>query len=44
MKYTPHYMQWAGGVMSSNIEGLTERQKLILLGPYVHMRETVAST
>lgn len=44
MKYTPHYMQWAAGTMNANIEGLTERQKLILQGPYVHQRATVAST
>jgi len=43
MKYTPHYMQWAAGVMNSEIEGLTERQKLILQGPYVHSRATVSS-
>jgi hypothetical protein len=41
LKYCPHYMQWAGQPMDSNIDGLTERQRLILQGPYVHQRERV---
>ena len=44
MKYTPHYMQWSQSVINYPIDGLTERQKLILQGPYVHQRETVTST
>jgi hypothetical protein len=41
LKYCPHYMQWAGGPMKSDIEGLTERQKLILKGPHVWQREAI---
>ena len=43
MKYTPHYMQWANNPMNADIEGLTERQKFILQGPYVNQRQTVAA-
>lgn len=42
MKYCPGYMQWSEGVMDSNFEGLTERQKLILEGPRVASRPAVA--
>jgi ectoine hydroxylase-related dioxygenase (phytanoyl-CoA dioxygenase family) len=41
LKYCPHYMQWTQCTMSSEIEGLTERQKLILQPPYVWQRPTV---
>lgn len=41
LKYCPHYMQWSGRPMNSEIDGLTERQKLILQGPYVAQREAV---
>jgi len=43
MKYCPHYMQWADGVMSSEIDGLTERQRVIMQGPYVHQRQLVSA-
>jgi ectoine hydroxylase-related dioxygenase (phytanoyl-CoA dioxygenase family) len=38
LKYCPLYMQWAAKHMDSNIEGLTDRQKKILAGPYVNAR------
>ncbi|MCE9588912.1 MAG: phytanoyl-CoA dioxygenase family protein [Planctomycetes bacterium] len=41
LKYCPLYMQWAKGVMNSDIEGLTPRQKLILEGAYVWERAAV---
>jgi len=41
LKYCPHYMQWAGQPMDSDIDGLTDRQKLILQGPYISQREVV---
>jgi len=41
MKFCPHYMQWSKWKMPTEIEGLTERQKLILQEPYVADREKV---
>lgn len=41
MKFAPHYYQWGGRPMDAEIEGLTERQKLILQGPYVSQRPIV---
>lgn len=41
LKYCPHYMQWTHWQMSSDIEGLTERQKLILQPPHVWERAKV---
>jgi len=41
MKFCPHYMQWSKSTMSSEIDGLSERQKLILQGPYVWSRAVV---
>ena len=41
LKYCPHYMQWSGVVIDVHIDGLTDRQKLILEGPHVWQRETV---
>ena len=41
MKYCPGYMQWLNGAMDSNIEELTERQRLILQGASVNQRPAV---
>jgi ectoine hydroxylase-related dioxygenase (phytanoyl-CoA dioxygenase family) len=41
LKYCPHYMQWSRTPVSSDISGLTERQKLILQPPYVWERPIV---
>lgn len=41
LKYCPHYMSWAANPMNANIEGLTERQKLILEKGYVWERKAV---
>ncbi|MDA1193135.1 MAG: phytanoyl-CoA dioxygenase family protein [Candidatus Poribacteria bacterium] len=43
LKYCPHYMQWAKAPMSSEIEGLTTRQRQILEGAYVWQREAIAA-
>jgi hypothetical protein len=41
LKYAPLYAQWAQRPMESDIDGLTERQKLILEGPYVSQRAEI---
>lgn len=41
LKYSPHYMQWAGKPMDAEIAGLTERQRLILQGAYVWQRPAI---
>src|SRR5690606_19047212 len=41
LKYCPHYMQWSTRTMEVNTDQLTERQRLILQGPYVANRELV---
>lgn len=41
LKYCPHYMAWTHKPMEDDIEGLTERQRLILQPPYVNTREDV---
>jgi len=40
-KYAPLYAQWAQRSMANDIDGLTERQKLLLEGPYVSERAEV---
>jgi len=41
LKYAPLYLQWARRPLANDIEGLTERQKLLLEGPYVAQRAEV---
>ena len=41
LKYTPHYMNWSQHSVTADIEGLTERQKLMLEPPYVWQRPIV---
>ena len=41
LKYCPHYMQWSNGTMDASMDGLTDRQQLILEGPHVWERESV---
>ncbi|MDA1088382.1 MAG: phytanoyl-CoA dioxygenase family protein [Verrucomicrobia bacterium] len=42
LKYCPHYMNWSKGAINAEaIDGLTDRQKLILEGGYVWQREAV---
>jgi ectoine hydroxylase-related dioxygenase (phytanoyl-CoA dioxygenase family) len=42
LKYAPHYMQWAQQPMDPGIDGLTERQRLILLGAHVSHRPPIS--
>jgi ectoine hydroxylase-related dioxygenase (phytanoyl-CoA dioxygenase family) len=44
LKYAPHYMQWAGKPMDATIDGLTERQRLILAGAYVWQRPSIPTS
>lgn len=39
MKYCPAYMQWAQQPMDGNVEGLSERQKMMLRGAWVWQRK-----
>jgi hypothetical protein len=41
LKYCPHYMQWAKAPMSAEVDGLSERQRLILSGARVWDRAPV---
>ncbi|MCZ7646444.1 MAG: phytanoyl-CoA dioxygenase family protein [Planctomycetota bacterium] len=41
LKYCPSYMRWAQKDMNAEIEGLTPRQKQILLGPAVGDRDPI---
>ena len=41
LKYAPHYMQWGQKPMDADIEGLTERQRLILMGAHVAHRPPI---
>lgn len=41
LKYCPHYMQWTPGLVEHDDALLTERQRLIVRGPYVRDRELV---
>lgn len=41
LKYCPGYMGWSPNIMAADIEGLTERQQLLLQKPYVWDRAVV---
>lgn len=43
LKYCPHYMQWSTRTMEVDDADLTDRQRLILQGPYVANRELVTA-
>lgn len=41
MKYSPGYMRWAQKTIDADIEGLTDRQRLLLQGPSVGQRKGI---